>query len=170
MNPGQQQALLGFHDIWGEKVAFMVQERGYRKASLISLVLSAGFELWTPLLIPKGLVACILMTGFWILRHPKRVINSNVLCDARTGTRCRLTQKPVERRRCGWRNGPRAGPCLCPQLPVQARSQGLGEEVEQMAASRRNAHRPWTAPPLAQISPFHQAKLVQKGPVVRNQT
>lgn len=35
-----------------------------RKASLISLVLLAGFELWTPLLIPKGLVACILMTGF----------------------------------------------------------------------------------------------------------
>lgn len=117
-------------DIWGEKVAFMVQERGYRKASLISLVLLAGFELWTPLLIPKGLVACILMTGFWILRHPKRVINLNVLCDARTGTRCRLTQKPVELEEVYWRNGPRAGPAPLSAAPGPGQSQGLGEEVE----------------------------------------
>lgn len=68
-----------------------------------------------------------------VLRHPKRVINLNVLCDARTGTRCRLTQKPVELEEVYWRNGPRAGPAPLSAAPVQARARGLERRWSVMA-------------------------------------
>lgn len=54
MNPGQQQTLLGFRRGSGERRRHSWFKKGYRKASLISLVLMAGFEFWTPLLILKG--------------------------------------------------------------------------------------------------------------------
>ena len=54
MNPGQQQTLLGFRRGSGERRRHSWFKKGYRKASLISFVLMAGFEFWTPLLILKG--------------------------------------------------------------------------------------------------------------------
>lgn len=71
MNPGQQQTLLGFRRGSGERRRHSCFKKGYRKASLISLVLTAGFEFWTPLLIPKGLVACVLYIYNIILHFVK---------------------------------------------------------------------------------------------------
>ena len=71
----------------------------------------------------------------------KRVINLDVLCESRrTGTRYRLTQKPVELEEVYWRNCPLARTTSLSSAPHPGQSQGQGEDVMARLPSRRDAH------------------------------